>query len=83
MCGFSSDLAYPGAEFGRLVRDAVQRREYGPGDPKKQILERVKRARRLERHHYERTRSLQLNQERLMLIAEKCPQASPMSTATC
>ncbi|MGD9918712.1 MAG: PAS-domain containing protein [Paenirhodobacter sp.] len=56
MCGFVPALAFPGAEFGTFIRDATLRGEYGPGEPEAIIAERVGRARRPERHHYERTR---------------------------
>lgn len=51
-----AELIEPGASFADVVRYNAVRGEYGPGDPEKQVAERVAKARQFETHTLERIR---------------------------
>lgn len=51
-----AELVKPGASFADVVRYNAVRGEYGPGDPEKQVAERVAKARQFETHTLERIR---------------------------
>jgi len=53
---FPPEMAHPGASFESFIRHNVERGEYGPGDPQRQVAERVEAARRFDPHEFERTR---------------------------
>ncbi len=56
MLGFPADRFSPGDPFERFVRFNAERGEYGPGDPDKQVAERMALARKAEPHRFERER---------------------------
>jgi signal transduction histidine kinase len=56
MFGFPQELARPGTDFAEFIRYNAERGEYGPGDPKQQVEERVQLALEFKPHHFERTR---------------------------
>jgi signal transduction histidine kinase/CheY-like chemotaxis protein/HPt (histidine-containing phosphotransfer) domain-containing protein len=56
LLGFPRDLARPGTPLADFFRYNAARGEYGPGDPEAQVAQRLALARRLEPHHFERTR---------------------------
>jgi PAS domain S-box-containing protein len=53
---FPDELAYVGAPFEGFMRYNAQRGEYGPGDPERQVQERMAAASRFTAHTLERTR---------------------------
>lgn len=50
------DLLTPGTPFEAMMRYNAERGEYGPGDVEAIVAEKMAVARRLEPHHFERTR---------------------------
>ena len=53
---FPESLARPGVSFEDFIRFNAERGDYGPGDPVRQIAERVARARSFQPHVTERVR---------------------------
>lgn len=56
MCDYPAHLAFQGADFASFIHYNAARGEYGPGDPDALVAERVEKARRFERHQFERAR---------------------------
>ena len=46
----------PGTPLAEFFRYNAERGEYGPGDPERQVQERIDLAKRFEPHHFERSR---------------------------
>ncbi|HNH36590.1 MAG TPA: PAS-domain containing protein, partial [Rhodocyclaceae bacterium] len=53
---FPQEMAYAGAPFDSFIRYNAVRGEYGPGDPERQVAERVEAARTFSSHVSERVR---------------------------
>ncbi|ARU05945.1 hypothetical protein CCO03_15835 [Comamonas serinivorans] len=56
LLGFPHEMAYFGAPFESFIRYNAERGDYGPGDPREQVYDRVQLAKVFEPHEFERTR---------------------------
>ena len=56
LLGFPHEMAYYGAPFESFIRYNAERGDYGPGDPREQVYDRVQLAKVFEAHDFERTR---------------------------
>jgi PAS domain S-box-containing protein len=56
LLGFPPEMAYYGASFESFIRYNAERGDYGPGDPREQVYDRVQLAKVFEPHEFERTR---------------------------
>ena len=56
LLGFPPEMAYYGAPFESFIRYNAERGDYGPGDPREQVYDRVQLAKVFEAHDFERTR---------------------------
>lgn len=55
--GYPETMAYPGADFASFIAFNAKTGDYGPGDPARQIEERVNIARQFRRHRLQRRKA--------------------------
>ncbi len=56
LLGFPPEMAYYHAPFESFIRYNAERGDYGPGDPREQVYDRLQLAKVFEPHEFERTR---------------------------
>ena len=56
LLGFPPEMAYYRAPFESFIRYNAERGDYGPGDPREQVYDRLQLAKVFQPHEFERTR---------------------------
>jgi PAS domain S-box-containing protein len=79
MLDYPSGLAFVGAEFASFIRFNAVRGEYGPGDADALTAERIDKARRFEKHRFDRERP---DGSVIRIIGSPLPQGGFVTTYT-